>query len=150
MNPKSVVYTNWELKLDHTLPRSALSHHRWPPSQFILHLNQLPLQIPTIQFEYLACARDRNAGTMAAMVVSSQHSAIFSVTSEKNQEWWPRLNAQYAVRCLHVQQHATSMLRRASVKAQPGNHPLIRWHMHNFDFGVKAKALGSSETIFFF
>lgn len=63
---------------------------------------------------------------MAAMAVSSQHSAIFSATSEKSQEWWLRLNAQYAVRYLHVRQHAISMLGRASVKAQAEIHLLSR------------------------
>lgn len=77
------------------------------------------------------------------MVVSSQHSAIFSATNEKSQEWWLRLNVQYAVRYLHVRQHATFTLRRASVKAQGGNHPLSRWHTYYFDFGVKAKAFES-------
>jgi hypothetical protein len=85
---------------------------------------------------------------MVAMVVSSQHSAIFSAISEKSQEWWLRLNAQYAVRYLPVQQHAISTLRRASVKAQGGNHPLSRGHTYYFDFGVKAKALGSGGLYF--
>jgi hypothetical protein len=79
---------------------------------------------------------------MAVMVVSSQHSAISSATNEKNPEWWLKQNVQYAVRYLHVRQHATFMLRRASAKAQAGNHLLSR-HTDNFHFGVKAKALGS-------
>lgn len=64
---------------------------------------------------------------MDATVVSSQHSAISSDISEKSQGWWLRPNARYAAQYLHVRQHVTFMLRRASVKAQAENLPQSKW-----------------------